>query len=103
MQASVQKETHIEVIQTECRETKEFSIRYVLYRITAQCSDYFAVEVSSGEETDMQMLGKSNERAQRVFEIFVNETVTPCTLSEIICDIIAEEEEKKHRQNLCKI
>ena len=103
MQASVQKEIKIEMIQTECRETKEFSICYTLYRIVSQCSDYFAREVSSGEESDMQMLGKSNERAQRIFEIFVNETVTPCTLSEIICDIIMEEEEKKHRQNLCKI
>lgn len=102
MQASTEKDTKINLLQKEFREMEGLVISYALYQISALC-DYFAVEISSGDEQDMRILGNDGKRAQRLFEIFVNETVTPCTLGDILHDITVEEEGKRHRQNLCKI
>ena len=93
----------IRLLQEEARWAGDISIRYMLYQMITAHNSYYTVEICTGMESEMAVIGKNNARAQRVFEIMVNETVTPCVLSEILRDVEACEEERRHCQNLCKI
>lgn len=103
MQLTTEKGSEIQAIQEELREMSGYVAEYVLYRISTGKHLYFALEIISGEEWDMHILGDEEVRAQRLYEIFVNEAVTPCTMRDILHDINIEEEERRYRQNLCKI
>lgn len=91
------------ILQEEARQTEGISIRYILYEMRTVHDTYYAIEICTGDETALAILGKKYTRAQRLLEIMINETVTPCVLSEILRDVEACEEERRHCQNLCKI
>lgn len=96
-------DAEIRVIQQECRTAEALQITYTFYKIVTPSTTYYAVEIAAADERDMQVLGSHSLRAEKIFEVLVNETVTPCTLREILYDIETEEEKNRHRQNLCKI
>lgn len=95
-------EMKIRVTQREQRNIKTTQITYALYRVVTNLATYYAVEVSAANEHDMRMLGENCERAEKLFEILVNETVTPCTLRDVLHDTEILEEEAKYRENLYK-
>ena len=103
MQTTNPVDAEIRVLQKESRTAETLQITYTFYRITTPTSTYYAAEIAAGEECDMQVLGSDSRRAEKLFEILVNETVTPCTLREILYDIETEEEKNRYRENLCKI
>ena len=103
MENSSQPEIIIHPIQKEVRKAESLSIDYHLYRVTTCRTSYYALEILLHDEQCMQVLGSDEKIALRLFEIMVNERVTPCTLTEILHDIKCEEEERLHLQNLCKM
>lgn len=103
MPNSVKTECSVRIIQKEVRHAESMSIDYILCLVTTQASRYYAVEIVLGEETDMQMLGGEDRHAHRLFEILVNEFVTPCTLADVLYDMRREENDRLHLQNLCKM
>ena len=92
--------SEIRVIEDERRCLNELSIDYTLYQIATRCTTYYAIEIRSETESEMQIISQKQSHAQRVFELLFNEAVTPCTLTEILHDILVLEEEAFHRQNL---
>ena len=103
MSTSTKTESAIQIIQKEVRNAESLSINYLFYLVTTRRSKYYAIEIVLNEEAAMQMLGTDEKRAHRLFEIMVNEYVTPCTLSDVLHDIGCEEDERLHLQNLCKM
>lgn len=103
MPTSNKPDAAIRVIQKEVRYTETLSINYLFYIVTTGASVYYAVEILLNGEAAMQMLGSDEMRAQRLFEIMVNECVTPCTLADILHDLGCEEDGRLHLQNLCKM
>ena len=95
-------EIHIQILQQEYRAVEECRVQYTFYQIFGQHTHCYAVEISMLEENDMRILGTDTSRAQRLFEILVNETVTPCTLKDVLRDAEDEEEQSLYRQNLCQ-
>lgn len=103
MQTSSKVTADVRMLQRETQKTEGISIHYALYYISTPNAGYYAVEIFSEGEPDMRMLGTDYNRAQRLFEVLVNETVTPCTLRDILHDAETEEDSRRYRQNLCKI
>ena len=103
MPTSTKTDAAIRVIQKEVRNTETLSIDYLFYIVTTGASSYYAVEILLNGEAAMQMLGSDEMRAQRLFEMMVNECVTPCTLADILHDLGCEENGRLHLQNLCKM
>lgn len=100
METTMTSLSEIQAIEKEQRYLNDFCVHYTLYRITTPHANHFAIEIRTEEETGMQIIGQNDLHAQRVFEMLFNETVTPCTLSEILHDILLSEENKFHCQNL---
>ena len=100
MKAAAPTTMDIRLLQEENRQTDEFSIHYLLWHIQTPHSTYYAIEIHTGEESDMAIISTDPDRAQRLFEILFNESVTPCTLSDILHDIRIEEEQMIYAQNL---
>ena len=98
-----EKQRNVRVLQTETCRTETFSAEYILMSIETARQTYYAIEICSSSEGAMELLGTDFERVQRYFEIMVNETVTPCTLRDVVHDMICGEEERCYRKNLCKI
>ena len=94
---------NIRLLQEETQRAEGISIRYILYQMITSQNTYYAVEICTERESEMAVVGKNNARAQRLFEIMINETVTPCVLLEILRDVEVCEEERRYCQNLCKI
>ena len=103
MSTSDKYENAIHEIQREVRKAETLSICYILYRVDTEKATYYAIEIILDGEWNMQMLGVHEMRALRLFEILVNELVTPCTLSEVLHDLSCDEDERLHLQNLCKM
>lgn len=61
-------------------------IHYTLYEINTSCNTHYAAEISTDEESAMQILSQNLGNAQQLFEAFTRHLVTPCTLSDILRD-----------------
>ena len=103
MPTQCSKDTTIFRIQQESRIADSLQITYFFYRITIDSAVYYAVEIIAADERDMQILDTHLPHAEKLFEILVNEIVTPCSLRDILRDIEAEEENGRYRENLFKM
>lgn len=92
--------TNLKPIEKECRRADGVTVYYSLYRLSTPCQEYYAIEICAEEEAEMQIVGHHHDRAQRIFELMFNEHVTPCTLAEILHDLLTEEEILYYSQNL---
>ena len=63
------------------------SVRYRLYEGRFAGCRYY-VEVTYREERAAAYLGEDKGRAQRLYELLVKGTVTPCTLESIVVDYL---------------
>ncbi len=102
MQTLNATDNQLHLIQEESGQTEEIRIEYSLYEIGIAHGNYYAVHIRTSNESDMRILGSDFKRAQRLFEILVNETVTPCTLRYILYEAETMEEDRNHEQNLYK-
>ena len=100
METPTQTDMNIRLLQKEHRQIDALSLEYLLWQICTDCSSYYAIEILANDESDMESLGQNYNRAQRIYEMLFNETVTPCTLPNILHDIRASEEECHYLQNL---
>ena len=100
METTMTPTMEIRTLEAEHRCLNDFYVDYTLYRVITPHTSYYAVEIHTAEECEMQIVGQDCSHAQRVFEMLYNETVTPCTLIEVLHDILMSEEERFHRQNL---
>ena len=65
----------------------DYEATYSLYEISLLSGKtYYAVEISCGEESDFQVVGKDIESAKKFFYALFNSGTTPITLCEIISD-----------------
>lgn len=100
MKAAAPTVMDIRLLQEELRKAEVLSIHFMLWHIQTPHSSYYAVEISTETESDMAIVSRDYDRAQRIFEILFNESVTPCTLPDILHDIRIEEERMIYAQNL---
>ena len=90
----------VQPFEDECRHIEDITIHYTLCRFSTPHQACFAVEICTEEECAMQIIAKDRDRAQRIYEMLINEYVTPCTLTSILHDLIEEEELQHYCQNL---
>ena len=100
MKATEPNTIDLETLEEECREVENMKIHYTLYKITISLRDYYAIEIRTENEAELRFVGRQHSRSQRIFEMLFNEQVTPCTFSEILRDLTAEDELLHYCQNL---
>ena len=60
---------------------------YFLYNLTTLCGkEYYALEVSSENESDFVVLGVRNDRTLGFYRSIVEGDVSPISLFDIVCD-----------------
>lgn len=102
MQPRESMTTQMRILQTESRTEAALQITYTFYQLLTPAATYYAAEIRAAAQHDMQILGSLPHRAEKLFEMLVNEAVTPCTLQDVLHDMCTEEEQARHLENLCK-
>lgn len=69
--------------QVQC---SDLDLLYTLYEINIYSVKRYVVCVNSGDDSDWYTVGNDREVSGRFFELLYENTVTPCTLCDVVDD-----------------
>ena len=97
MKTLTHNEVNVTTLEDDCKCEEGVEIFYALYQFQTPHRNYYAIEISTKNEAEMQILGCQSDRAHHIYELMIREMVTPCTLADIAHDI---REDKKRSVRL---
>jgi hypothetical protein len=91
MKTVAPNEVNVTQLEDDCKRAEGMEISYALYRVQTTNQVYYAIEIHTERETEMQILGCQCDRARLIYETLTREMATPCTLCDIVHDMREEE------------
>jgi hypothetical protein len=77
----------ISEIMCACAEIEGMSVEYTLLSLGCGFRPVYAIEIKDRNESRISFFGIDKKRAVSIFELVVNNAVTPCTLEDIAEDM----------------
>ena len=93
MKTLTSNEVNVTTLEDDCKFEEGIEIFYTLYRFQTPHREYYAIEIRTKNEAEMQILGCRSDRAHHIYELMTREIATPCTLADIVYDLREEEKQ----------
>lgn len=77
----------ISEIMSACTEIEGMRMEYTLLSLGLGFRPVYAIEIKDRNESRISFFGIDKKRAVSIFELIVNNAVTPCTLEDIAEDM----------------